>query len=60
MSYAFIKSLSQRPVQTYQELLLSMRKVLRAQYSQKPRLSSSHRLVRHDYVALCCSRLMGV
>ncbi|KIP05263.1 hypothetical protein PHLGIDRAFT_119980 [Phlebiopsis gigantea 11061_1 CR5-6] len=44
MSYALVQSLSRRPVQTYQELLPSMREVLRDQYSQKPRLSSSHRL----------------
>ncbi|QRV74988.1 ICE-like protease (caspase) p20 domain protein [Ceratobasidium sp. AG-Ba] len=42
MSYAFIEVLSQRPQQSYQELLNNIRDVLRSKYSQKPQLSSSH------------------
>ena len=42
MSYAFIEVLRQRPQQTYQELLNNIRDVLKAKYSQKPQLSSSH------------------
>ncbi|KAI5118095.1 hypothetical protein M0805_005202 [Coniferiporia weirii] len=42
MSYAFISSLSQQPQQTYQQLLINLRGVLRDKYSQKPQLSSSH------------------
>lgn len=42
MSYAFIKSLRENPQQSYQQLLNSLRVILRAKYSQKPQLSSSH------------------
>jgi len=42
MSYAFITSLSRQPNQTYQELLVSIREILRAKYEQKPQLSCSH------------------
>ncbi|KAH8112639.1 metacaspase [Phellopilus nigrolimitatus] len=42
MSYAFVSSLSQQPQQTYQELLMNLRGILRDKYSQKPQLSSSH------------------
>ncbi|KAI9450165.1 peptidase C14, caspase domain-containing protein [Lactarius psammicola] len=42
MSYAFITSLTQQPQQSYQQLLQSIRGILRAKYSQKPQLSSSH------------------
>jgi len=42
MSYAFITTLTQQPNQTYQELLVSIRAILRAKYSQKPQLSCSH------------------
>ncbi|OJA20138.1 hypothetical protein AZE42_09303 [Rhizopogon vesiculosus] len=42
MSYAFIKSLSENPQQSYQQLLNSLRAILRSKYSQKPQLSSSH------------------
>ncbi|TDL26325.1 peptidase C14 [Rickenella mellea] len=42
MSYAFITVLTQQPQQTYQQLLVSLREVLRNKYSQKPQLSSSH------------------
>jgi len=42
MSYAFIKSLSENPQQSYQQLLNSLRVILKSKYSQKPQLSSSH------------------
>ncbi|KAF5382203.1 hypothetical protein D9615_004384 [Tricholomella constricta] len=42
MSYAFIASLSENKQQSYQQLLVSIREILRAKYSQKPQLSSSH------------------
>jgi hypothetical protein len=42
MSFAFRQSLSANPQQTYQQLLNSMREILKAKYSQKPQLSSSH------------------
>ncbi|KAH9058343.1 metacaspase-1 [Lactarius vividus] len=42
MSYAFITALTQQPQQSYQQLLQSIRGILRAKYSQKPQLSSSH------------------
>ncbi|KAJ7756475.1 peptidase C14, caspase domain-containing protein [Mycena maculata] len=42
MSYAFITALSQNPQQSYMQLLNSLREILRAKYSQKPQLSSSH------------------
>lgn len=44
MSYAFISALNQQPQQSYQQLLVSIRGILRAKYSQKPQLSSSHPL----------------
>jgi hypothetical protein len=42
MSFAFMSSLSTNPNQTYQQLLNSIRDILRSKYSQKPQLSSSH------------------
>ncbi|KAL4263263.1 Metacaspase-1A [Pleurotus pulmonarius] len=42
MSFAFVSSLRQNPQQSYQQLLNSVRDILRANYSQKPQLSSSH------------------
>lgn len=42
MSYAFIAALSANQNQSFQQLLLSIREILRAKYSQKPQLSSSH------------------
>ncbi|KAF8206388.1 caspase domain-containing protein [Mycena galopus ATCC 62051] len=42
MSYAFVTALSQNPQQSYQQLLNSLRDILRGKYSQKPQLSSSH------------------
>lgn len=44
MSYAFIQVLTQNPGLTYQQLLVSVRKILREKYKQKPQLSSSHRI----------------
>ncbi|KAL4251151.1 peptidase C14B family protein [Abortiporus biennis] len=44
MSYAFMSSLRRNPNQTYQELLISIREILRQKYSQKPQLSSSHKI----------------
>lgn len=42
MSYAFIAALSTNTQQSYQELLNNIRDILKAKYSQKPQLSSSH------------------
>ncbi|TFK27140.1 metacaspase [Coprinopsis marcescibilis] len=42
MSFAFISALSKKHDQSYQELLVNIREILRAKYSQKPQLSSSH------------------
>jgi hypothetical protein len=42
MSFAFIAALTQQPQQSYLQLLQSIRAILRAKYSQKPQLSSSH------------------
>ncbi|KZT06714.1 uncharacterized protein LAESUDRAFT_725805 [Laetiporus sulphureus 93-53] len=44
MSYAFMKSLNDKPNQTYQQLLLSVRSILKKNYSQKPQLSAAHRI----------------
>ncbi|RDX49463.1 hypothetical protein OH76DRAFT_1483123 [Lentinus brumalis] len=44
MSYAFMTSLQQNPQSTYQELLRSIRVILKKKYSQKPQLTSSHRI----------------
>ncbi|KAF8165657.1 caspase domain-containing protein [Crassisporium funariophilum] len=42
MSFAFMSSLGTNAQQSYQELLGSIRDILKAKYSQKPQLSSSH------------------
>lgn len=42
MSFAFISALTSKHGQSYQELLNNVREILRAKYSQKPQLSSSH------------------
>ncbi|KAL0954485.1 hypothetical protein HGRIS_003453 [Hohenbuehelia grisea] len=42
MSHAFTTALRENPQQSYQELLSSIREILRNKYSQKPQLSSSH------------------
>ncbi|EJU04567.1 peptidase C14 [Dacryopinax primogenitus] len=42
MSYAFIRALSENPQQSYQQLLISVRRILSNEYSQKPQLTSSH------------------
>jgi len=47
MSYAFMAALRQNREQSYQQLLNSLRDILRAKYSQKPQLSSSHPMDTH-------------
>ncbi|KAI0710229.1 caspase domain-containing protein [Earliella scabrosa] len=42
MSYAFISCLRENPQQSYQQLLINIRTILKEKYSQKPQLSSSH------------------
>ncbi|KIJ60130.1 hypothetical protein HYDPIDRAFT_117596 [Hydnomerulius pinastri MD-312] len=42
MSYAFVTALKKKPKQSYQELLRSVREILRENYQQKSQLSSSH------------------
>jgi len=42
MSFAFVSSLKQNPEQSYQELLGTIRSIMKGKYSQKPQLSSSH------------------
>jgi len=44
MSYAFMKCLDANPKQSYQQLLKNIRQVLRKNYSQKPQLSTSHKI----------------
>lgn len=44
MSYAFMSALKAKPDQSYQDLLKSIRDILRKKYSQKPQLSSSYRI----------------
>ena len=46
MSFAFISALNQGGEQSYQSLLITIRGILKAKYSQKPQLSSSHPMVR--------------
>lgn len=42
MSFAFISALTANPRQSYQQLLVSIREILKAKYSQKPQLACSH------------------
>ncbi|KAF8914273.1 caspase domain-containing protein [Gymnopilus junonius] len=42
MSYAFTTAIRQNKQQSYQQLLVNIREILRTKYSQKPQLSSSH------------------
>jgi len=42
MSFAFISVLSGNTQQSYQQLLVGIREILKNKYSQKPQLSSSH------------------
>jgi len=42
MSDAFLTALAQNPHPSYQQLLIEMRGILSAKYSQKPQFSSSH------------------
>ncbi|KAH9942137.1 peptidase C14, caspase domain-containing protein [Epithele typhae] len=44
MSWAFMSSLRDKPDQSYQELLASIRTLLKDRYSQIPQLSSSHEI----------------
>ncbi|EKM52940.1 uncharacterized protein PHACADRAFT_210705 [Phanerochaete carnosa HHB-10118-sp] len=44
MSYAFMKSFRENPKQTYRELLISVRAILKNKYNQTPQLSSSHEI----------------
>jgi len=44
MSYAFMKCLDENPKESYQQLLKNVREILRKNYSQKPQLSSSHKI----------------
>lgn len=52
MSYAFISALSQGGEQSYQSLLITIRGILKAKYSQKPQLSSSHPMVCTLFIML--------
>lgn len=52
MSYAFITALGEKHEQSYQELLVRIREILRAKYSQKPQLSSSHPM-KTELLFLC-------
>jgi hypothetical protein len=42
MSYAFIAAIQKQHDQSFQQLLVNIREILRSKYSQKPQLSSSH------------------
>lgn len=42
MSFAFISALSQSREQSFQQLLVTIRGILKTKYSQRPQLSSSH------------------
>ncbi|TFY81426.1 hypothetical protein EWM64_g2586 [Hericium alpestre] len=44
MSYAYMKVLKRNPDISYQDLLRGIRAILKERYSQKPQLSSSHRI----------------
>jgi hypothetical protein len=44
MSHAFLTALRSKPKITYQELLNTVRHILYPKYSQRPQLSSSHRI----------------
>jgi len=48
MSYALIKSLKENSYPTYQELLNSIRDILKSKYAQKPQLSASHEMDMHE------------
>ncbi|KAF9279050.1 Ca(2+)-dependent cysteine protease [Linnemannia elongata] len=48
MTYAFIQSISLNPTQSYQEMLNSIRDLIREKYSQKPQLSSSRPMNMHE------------
>lgn len=42
MSYAFVSTLTEKQHQSYQDLLVNVRKILKSKYAQKPQLSASH------------------
>jgi metacaspase-1 len=42
MSWAFREALTQKPQQSYHELLVNIRELLAGKYQQKPVLSASH------------------
>lgn len=44
MSHAFVKALTEAPEQTYNQLLNTIRDILKGKYAQKPQLSCSHEL----------------
>jgi len=44
MSYGFVKCLSANQKQSYQDLLKNVRQLLRKNYSQRPQLSTSHKI----------------
>jgi len=44
MSHAFMKCLEANQKQSYQQLLKSVQEILRKKYSQRPQLSSSHKI----------------
>lgn len=44
MSYAFVKCLNAKPKQSYQRLLKDVRSLLRQRFSQRPQLSTSHKI----------------
>ncbi|KAH9037910.1 metacaspase-1 [Lactarius pseudohatsudake] len=52
MSYAFITALTQQPQQSYQQLLQSIRGILRAKYSQKPQVSKNNSLPSCQFMLL--------
>ncbi|ETW75546.1 hypothetical protein HETIRDRAFT_157510 [Heterobasidion irregulare TC 32-1] len=53
MSYAFIKVLKRNPEISYMKLLQGLREILNKRYSQKPQLSSSHRMPRRGNGVVC-------
>ncbi|KAF9784616.1 caspase domain-containing protein [Thelephora terrestris] len=51
MSWAFIQCLNANPKQSYQQLLKNIRTLLRKHFSQRPQLSSSHRInIRKGFI----------
>ncbi|KAF9119354.1 Ca(2+)-dependent cysteine protease [Mortierella sp. 14UC] len=48
MTYAFTKSIRENPEQSYQDMLNSIRDLLKEKYKQKPQLSSSRPMNMHE------------